>query len=205
MRNSKRLENCRRLRCALACGKCARPYCTFCSPSGEGKGRGPGRRIPTRRLATGRSVAAAESNQTRSPTAMRPESGLANPATQSSRVVLPAPEGPKTIVNPGAAWNSTSRANSSPPEGIRLRRETCRRVPCDSSLRSAASEGRDEGVTMPTDSVVRGSFIAVHSRELRLDWQSRYKPLDSFRPLGLNRDPSTAWVLPFATQPLRSG
>src|ERR1700676_5513066 len=44
--------------------------------------------------------------------AIRPASGLANPATQSSRVVLPAPDGPNRIVNPGAARNSASRINS---------------------------------------------------------------------------------------------
>ncbi len=59
-----------------------------------------------------------ESKRTRSSRAMRP-CGVASPATQSSSVVLPAPEAPKRMVKPGAAWNSTSRAKSrSAPEKV---------------------------------------------------------------------------------------
>src|SRR5258707_141550 len=57
------------------------------------------------------SMCCAESKRTRSLRAMRPESGVVSPATQSSKVVLPAPEGPNKIVKPGAAGNSTSRLN----------------------------------------------------------------------------------------------
>src|SRR5450631_6587 len=89
-----------------------------------------------RRLATGREVPCAASNKTRSLIAMRPESGLVNPATQSSRVVLPAPDGPNRIVNPGAAWNSTSRTNSWDCAAKRLRnRASSRGAAADLSVR----------------------------------------------------------------------
>ena len=52
------------------------------------------------------------SNKARSPTAIRPASGVASPATQSSSVVLPDPDAPNRMVNPGAAVKSTSRENS---------------------------------------------------------------------------------------------
>jgi hypothetical protein len=42
---------------------------------------------------------------------IRPLSGLVNPATQSSNVDLPAPEGPHKIVNPGEISSETFSTN----------------------------------------------------------------------------------------------
>src|SRR5712671_1253817 len=69
---------------------------------------------------------------------MRPTSGITSPATQSSKVVFPAPDGPKRMVNPGVAWNSTSRAKSRSSELRRLWTRTW-------SVRSLASPDRGEG------------------------------------------------------------
>src|SRR3954463_8813350 len=52
------------------------------------------------------------SNRTRSLTTIRATSGVVRPATQSSRVVLPAPDAPNKMVKPGGASKSTSRLNS---------------------------------------------------------------------------------------------
>jgi hypothetical protein len=61
------------------------------------------------------------SKKTRSPTAMRPSSGITIPAMQSSTVVFPAPEGPNKMVNPGSALNSTCNEKSRPVERKPLR------------------------------------------------------------------------------------
>src|ERR1017187_6097873 len=61
------------------------------------------------------------SNKTRSPTAIRPVSGVASPATQSSSVVFPDPDGPNNMVNPGSTLKSTSRENSRAGEKKLLR------------------------------------------------------------------------------------
>src|SRR5580658_6344441 len=83
------------------------------------------------RFSTGRWMRAVASNRTRSPMAMRPESGSlpfrspfrsVSPAMQSSIVVLPAPDAPKTMVKPGAAWKSTS---STKPDAPPIRLRTC--------------------------------------------------------------------------------
>ena len=64
------------------------------------------------------------SNRIRSPMAILPESGVTRPATQSSSVVFPAPEGPKMIVMPGATVNATSRVKWLALLEKRLRRAT---------------------------------------------------------------------------------
>src|SRR5258705_10286006 len=46
---------------------------------------------------------------------MAPESGEVRPAMQSSSVVLPAPDDPKTMVNRAGAEKSTSSVNSASP------------------------------------------------------------------------------------------
>ena len=53
-----------------------------------------------------------ESNNTRLPSEISPALVLARPATQSSNVVFPAPEGPNRIVKPGGDSKSTSKTNS---------------------------------------------------------------------------------------------
>src|SRR4051812_40759486 len=63
------------------------------------------------RLWTGLSVA--WSNQTSSPSAMRPDCGRTRPAMAASVVDLPAPEGPNSTVMPGGARNATSRLKAS--------------------------------------------------------------------------------------------
>jgi hypothetical protein len=50
-----------------------------------------------------------------------PESGVVRPATQSSSVVFPAPDGPKMIVIPGAMAEVMSSVKSLPVLGKRLR------------------------------------------------------------------------------------
>ena len=65
-------------------------------------------------------------------TAIRPASGVVSPATQSSNVVFPDPEGPNSMVNPGWAVKSTSSEN----------------------LRSAAEKHSCECVRSGSDSVV---------------------------------------------------
>src|SRR4051812_38524912 len=50
----------------------------------------------------------AASNHTSSPSVMRPCSGTTRPATAPRHVDLPAPEGPKSAVMPGATVKSTS-------------------------------------------------------------------------------------------------
>jgi hypothetical protein len=61
---------------------------------------------------------------------IRPASGSSQPATQSSNVVFPAPEGPNRMVNPGAALKSTSSANSRSVEAKRLRMRARQRWIC---------------------------------------------------------------------------
>ena len=60
-------------------------------------------------------MAAAESKSTSLPAAMRPASGRARPAMQSSKVDFPAPEGPKRIVMPGGTSRETSRTKEGAP------------------------------------------------------------------------------------------
>ena len=57
----------------------------------------------------------------RSPISIRPVSGVVNPAMQSSSVVLPDPEGPKRMVNPGGALKAASSENSPSLDGNVLR------------------------------------------------------------------------------------
>ena len=49
-----------------------------------------------------------ESNTTRSPILILPESGVVSPAMQSSKVVLPVPDAPKRMVMPGEKVKSVS-------------------------------------------------------------------------------------------------
>ncbi len=92
-------------------GKCARPYSVFCSTVRCGNSARSCKTYPTPRLATGMLTRDPASNKTRSPMTILPASGAARPATQSSSVVFPDPEGPNRMVNPGAALKSTSSEN----------------------------------------------------------------------------------------------
>src|SRR5580704_9013362 len=92
-------------------GKCGRPYSVFCSTVRCGNNARSCKTYPTARLATGMLAREPASNKTRSPTTILPASGGVRPATQSSSVVLPDPEGPNSMVNPGAALKSTLSQN----------------------------------------------------------------------------------------------
>src|SRR5580658_1391019 len=103
-------------------GKCARPYSVFCSTVRCGNSARSCRTYPTARLATAVLTCRPESNKTRLPTAILPASGATRPAMQSRMVVFPDPEEPNSMVNPGAASNSTSSVNEgSAGVGIEVR------------------------------------------------------------------------------------
>src|SRR5260370_30069405 len=110
MRNSCSIAEARCFRSGR--GRCARPYSVFCSTDKCGKSASSCKTYPTPRFATGTLMREFVSNKTRSPTVIRPVSGVATPATQSSRVVFPDPDAPNNMVKPGSAVNSTSRENS---------------------------------------------------------------------------------------------
>ena len=66
--------------------------------------------MPMPRWFIGTATPVAESNSTRSGTAMRPASGRSRPATQRSMVVFPQPLGPSRVKNvPVGNSNETSR------------------------------------------------------------------------------------------------
>src|ERR1035438_8812156 len=72
-----------------------------------------------------------------SPIAIVPPSGVCSPATQSSRVVLPAPEAPNRMVKPAATKSSTSSVNW---ESLSPRKRFCTRtVSCSPGGDVAAS------------------------------------------------------------------
>src|ERR1700722_5174529 len=85
--------------------------------------------------------------------AMLPESGSFKPATQSSSVVLPAPEAPKTMVKPVAEWKSTSRTKSNAAP-IRLR--TCACSMRDAVLSLSMSMNGSEQPSLPVQAVDDG-------------------------------------------------
>src|SRR2546428_177535 len=64
----------------------------------------------------GRFTPACESNKTRLPKAILPESGVASPAIESSKVVFPAPEAPNRMVIPLLRTKATS--SSKLPDGL---------------------------------------------------------------------------------------
>src|SRR5438552_5307360 len=66
------------------------------------------------RARTGILICMRSSNQVSFAHEMRPESGRVSPASQSSNVVLPAPEAPKRMATPGESAKSTSSVNSRP-------------------------------------------------------------------------------------------
>src|SRR4051812_1032490 len=72
----------------------------------------------TRRSWMGRFFFACASNQTSSPSAMRPASGRKRPAIEARIVLLPEPDGPNRTVMPGGASKATSRRKL-PPAGRR--------------------------------------------------------------------------------------
>src|SRR6202034_518937 len=111
-------------------------------------------------LARERVKCCAASNRMWSPMVIRPESGLVNPATQSSTVVFPAPDGPNRMVNPGAARNSASRTNSCPGAANRLRNPAASGGPGVLSSFSFCA-GADEETAIAVGSSVRRSLISA--------------------------------------------
>src|SRR5579862_7988236 len=100
-----------------------------------------------------------ESKRARSPTEMRPESGVRRPAIESSSVVFPAPEAPNRMVKPGSAWNVTSSVKSC--ASVVCRRESCtlRGAPAGFTL---SAGGACIAVSVAANE--RLSFIVVHCR-----------------------------------------
>ena len=113
--------------------KPASPYSAFPLTDRWGNKASDCSKYPTARRFGGKLICAAESNRAVEPTAMRPSSGVRNPAMQSRRVVFPAPDDPKRIVKPGPTANSTSRVKGWSGLAIFVRIRTRR-----SALSSAA-------------------------------------------------------------------
>ena len=113
-----------RLRRALgAAARSCIPYSTLCSAVMCGNSARPWNTYARRRCVhRRRRCRAPRSSQTSSPSAMRPRSGTASPASTASTVLLPEPDGPITHVMPGGQRSSTSTLNSPRASCERARR-----------------------------------------------------------------------------------
>ena len=96
------------------CALCSRrmPQRIFCSTVMFGKSAYCWKRYPTRRCWGGRSIFFSLSKRTRSPSTMRPRSGVMMPAMHFKVTLLPQPEAPSSAVVPSCASNCARSRNA---------------------------------------------------------------------------------------------